>query len=73
MWYKMLQEEYAFNIGWLLYSTQETDTCALVNEISDTIGTNMGLRWKIIATGAKSPNSKTKVQALHVEVASNNM
>ena len=49
----MLQEEDAVETGWLLYSTREMDAGALADEITDVIGVNVGLRWKVISTGQK--------------------
>ena len=65
----MLQCEQATEIGWLLYSTRTMDAGALADEITDTIGTNLGLRWKTISTGQKGkiPQNQ-KVFALIVEV-----
>jgi hypothetical protein len=38
LYYNMLQAEDAKDIGWLLYSTRETDVGALADEITDMIG-----------------------------------
>ena len=61
----MLQAEDAKDIGWLLYSTRETDVGALADEITDMIGYKIGLRWKNIPTGAKK--QENLVKALIVE------
>ena len=65
LYYKMLQE-----VGWLLYSTREMDVGTLVDEIEDMIGTNVGLQWKTIPTGAKITTDKNKVQGLCIKVPS---
>ena len=69
MFYNMLQEEDGTDIGWLLYSTREMDEGALADEIIDTIGVNIGLRWKTIPTGARKIASNNMVRALVVEVS----
>ena len=67
----MLQAESSTEIGWLLYSTREMDTGALADEIADELGLNIGLRWKVIATGGKGKLSNDqKINALSVEVES---
>ena len=58
-----LQEEDGTEIGWLLYSTREIDAGALADEIIDTIGTNIGLRWKVIIA------KENMVRVLIVEVS----
>jgi hypothetical protein len=66
---KMLQVESSSEIGWLLYSTKAMDAGALVDEISELIGLQVGLRWKIIDTGAKGKlPEEQRIQALNVEV-----
>jgi hypothetical protein len=69
LFYKMLQVEDSTEIGWFLYSTKEMDAGALVDEIEDLMGLQVGLRWKIIDVGAKGklPESQ-RVRALNVEV-----
>jgi hypothetical protein len=69
LFYKMLQVEDSTEIGWFLYSTKEMDSGALVDEIEDLMGLQVGLRWKIIDVGAKGklPESQ-RVRALNVEV-----
>jgi hypothetical protein len=69
MFYKMLQAESSSEIGWLLYSTRDMDQGALADEMSDILGFNLGLRWKVIDIGVrgKIPESQ-KVMALSVEV-----
>jgi hypothetical protein len=69
MFYKMLQAESSSEVGWLLYSTRDMDQGALVDEMSDILGFNLGLRWKVIDIGVrgKIPDSQT-VHALSVEV-----
>ena len=59
IYYNMLQVEDATDIRWLLYSTREMDPGALADEIGDTIGQSVGLRWKNINNGIK--NSKGPV------------
>jgi hypothetical protein len=73
LFYKMLQVEDSSEIGWLLYSTQEMDAGALVDEISELVGIQVGLRWKIIDIGAKGnlPESQ-RIRALNVEVNARN-
>jgi hypothetical protein len=68
---RMLQAESTSEIGWLLYSTKEMDAGALVDEIADLIGVQVGLRWKIIDVGAKGklPEGQ-RINALNVEVCS---
>jgi hypothetical protein len=69
VFYKMLQAESSSEIGWLLYSTRDMDQGALADEMSDILGFNLGLRWKVIDIGVrgKIPESQ-KVMALSVEV-----
>lgn len=69
MFYKMLQAESSSEVGWLLYSTRDMDQGALADEMSDILGFNLGLRWKVIDIGVrgKIPDSQ-KVHALSVEV-----
>lgn len=69
MFYKMLQAESSSEIGWLLYSTRDMDQGALADEMSEILGFNLGLRWKVIDIGVrgKIPDSQ-KVLALSVEV-----
>ena len=62
----MLQVEDSTEIGWLLYSTRSIDTGALADEISDHLGVNVGLRWKIINTGTKVIKKDNMVRALLV-------
>jgi hypothetical protein len=71
MFYKMLQVEDSSEIGWFLYSTKEMDAGALVDEIEDLIGIQVGLRWKIIDVGVKGklPENQ-RIRALNVEVNS---
>ena len=70
LFHKMLQVESASDIGWLLYSTREMDAGALADEISDILGMQIGLSWKVIDMGVrgKIPASQ-KVMALTVEVS----
>jgi hypothetical protein len=72
MYYKMLQAESSSEIGWLLYSTRDMDHGALADEMSDILGFNLGLRWKVIDIGVRGriPDSQ-KVFALSVEVEQN--
>ena len=63
----MQQEEDGVEIGWLLYSTREMDTGALADEIIDSIGFYIGLRWKVISTGTKQLGQANMVRALAVE------
>jgi hypothetical protein len=67
----MLQVENSSEIGWLLYSTKAMDTGALVDEIADLVGLQVGLRWKIINVGAKGklPESQ-RVHALNMDINS---
>ena len=67
MFYNMLQVEDSTEIGWPLYSTRAMDAGALADEISDHIGANVGLRWKVINTGTKVINKDKMVRALAVE------
>jgi hypothetical protein len=69
---RMLQVENSSEIGWLLYSTKDMDAGALVDEIADLVGLQVGLRWKIIDVGAKGklPEAQ-RVHALNVDVDSN--
>ena len=71
IYYNMLQAEDAKDIGWLLYSTREMDTGALVDEIVDIIGCNIGLRWKNIQNGTKT-SKENMVKALIVETSAKN-
>ena len=67
--HNMLQCESATEVGWFLYSTRAMDAGALADEISDALGFQLGLRWKVINIGiqGKVPEEK-KVHALIVEV-----
>jgi hypothetical protein len=69
---RMLQVENSSEIGWLLYSTKAMDAGALVDEIAELVGIQVGLRWKIIDVGAKGklPEAQ-RVHALNVDVDSN--
>lgn len=69
MFHNMLQAEDSTDIGWLLYSTQEMDSGALADEISDMIGINVGLRYKGINTGTRNVKNQNIVQALVVEAS----
>ena len=65
----MLQCESSSEIGWFLYSTQKMDGGALADEISDMLGVNVGLRWKMINLGTKGKVSEDKkVSAMAIEV-----
>jgi hypothetical protein len=72
LFYKMLQAKSSSEVGWLLYSTRDMDHGALADEMSDILGFNLGLRWKVIDIGVrgKIPDSQ-KVMALSVEVEQN--
>jgi hypothetical protein len=72
LFYKMLQAESSSEVGWLLYSTRDMDHGALADEMSDILGFNLGLRWKVIDIGVRGtiPESQ-KVMALSVEVEQN--
>jgi hypothetical protein len=64
-----LQYDLTAEIGWLLYSTRETNTETLAQAIRDLTGVHCGLRWKTIDAGQQRKlNSNNQVQALHVEV-----
>jgi hypothetical protein len=69
VFYKMLQAESSSEVGWLLYSTRDMDHGALADEMSDILGFQLGLRWKVIDIGVRGqiPESQ-KVSALSVEV-----
>jgi len=56
------------SIGWLLFSTNNTNTGILKKEISKVInGILVGLRWKMISLGTQGKIPKeNKVRALHV-------
>ena len=69
MFYNMLQAEDGTDIGWLLYSTRDMDAGALADELSDTIGVNVGLRYKGINTGTRNINPQNIVRALIVEAS----
>jgi hypothetical protein len=70
LFYKMLQVEDSLEIGCFLYSTKEMDTGALVDEIEDLMGLQVGLRWKIIDVGMKGklPESQRIRALLNIEV-----
>jgi hypothetical protein len=72
IFYKMLQAESSSEVGWLLYSTRDMDHGALADEMSEILGFNLGLRWKVIDIGVRGriPDSQ-KVHALSVEVEQN--
>ena len=65
----MLQEEDATELGWLLYSTSEIDAGALADEISDTIGIDVRLRWRVISQGQKNMSKDNMVKALSIEIS----
>ena len=69
LYHKMLQVEESAEIGWLLYSTREMDAGALADEMSDILGMQVGLCWKVIDTVNKGKLSASqKVMSLTVEV-----
>ena len=67
---KKLQVEATTQMGWLLYSTIAMDQPTLEKEIMDTIGVEVALRWKYIATEkwAADADERKKWMALHIEV-----
>lgn len=69
IFWNMLQCESSTEIGYFCYSPRSAEPGALADEISDMIGIQVGLRWKVISTGkrGKIPDNK-KVFALVVEV-----
>ena len=69
MYFESLQCEDAVFIGWLLWSLKSMDIPALVDDIVQMTGIQVGLRWMAIDTGARGKvELKDKVFALHVEV-----
>ena len=70
LYHKMLQEEESSNIGWFLWSARNMDAGALADEIADTLGFLVGLRWKTIDTGVRGKIATKNIsRALLVEVA----
>jgi hypothetical protein len=64
-----LQYDLTAEIGWLLYSTRETNTETLAQSIFELTGVQCGLRWKTIDAGQQGKlNKNNQVRALHVEV-----
>jgi hypothetical protein len=49
----MLQAESLLEVGWLLYSTHDMDHGTLADEMSDILGFNLGLGWKVIDIGVQ--------------------
>ena len=66
----MLQVESVVDIGWMLYSLRCMDAGALAEELFDTHGIEVGLRWKVIDQGLKGKiPSDQRISALHVEAS----
>ena len=56
----MLQEEDSTEIGWFLWSTRGMDAGALADEISDVLGFNVGLKWRVINTASRGQLPENK-------------
>ena len=66
----ILQAEDPTEIGFLVYSTREMDAGALADDISETIGYAVGLKWKVINNGEKNLKKKSdNIKALIVETS----
>jgi len=70
LWEATIQTEAPVSIGWLLFSTNNTNTDLLKREISRFIDDiPVGLRWKMISLGTQGKIPKeNQVRALHVYV-----
>jgi len=70
LWEATIQTESPVSIGWLLFSTNFTNTDILKKEISKFIDDiPVGLRWKMISLGTQGKIPKeNQVRALHVYV-----
>ena len=64
-WLRSIQAEQVATIGWLLYSTRQMDTDILKALLEERMPFSVGLRWRSI--------SKTKIPAIHIEVAKHNL
>ena len=64
-----LQYEKTTQVGWFCYTTRNFDTESLGDVIAKTVGFQVDLQWRMIATGKKGKVSEEqKAYALHVEV-----
>jgi len=70
LWEATIQTESPISVGWLLFSTNNTNTEILKREISKFIeDIPVGLRWKMISLGTQGKIAKeNQVQALHIYV-----
>jgi len=70
LWEATIQTKVPVSVGWLLFSTNNTNTDILKREISAAIeDIPVGLRWKMISLGTQGKISKeNQVRALHVYV-----
>ncbi len=70
LWEVTIQTEAPVSVGWLLFSTNNTNTDILKREISVAIeDIPVGLRWKMISLGTHSKiPKKNQVRALHVYI-----
>ena len=70
---RTLQAENLVDVGWFVYSTWEMEADALAAAISNHIGIEIGLRWKMISLGTRNKiPQEQQVRALHIEVAVEN-
>ena len=70
LYYNMLQEESVISIGWLLYSLRSMDAGALAEELFDSHGIEVGLRWQVIDQGLKGKiPAEQRISALHIEAS----
>ena len=64
----MLQVENSSEIGFFVYSCREMDAGALADEMEESFGFSVGLRWKTINAGKRNLPRNQQIKALIVEV-----
>ena len=72
LYYRGIQVPETACLGWLLFSTNEMNKQELARQLSEFVGTQVDLRWRVIYTGSgfkREASSDGPVKALHLEVA----